>query len=64
MAIPDYQTLMLPLLKFASDQKEHSVQEAIKTLAIQFNLTEEEREMLPSGQQEIFLIVLGGQEHI
>jgi len=60
MAIPDYQTLMLPLLKFASDQKEHSVQEAIKTLAIQFNLTEEEkREMLPSGQQEIFFNRVG-----
>ncbi len=60
MAIPDYQTLMLPLLKFASDQKEHSVQEAIKALAIQFNLTEEEkREMLPSGQQEIFFNRVG-----
>lgn len=60
MAIPDYQTLMLPLLKFASDQKEHSIQEAIKSLAEQFKLTEEEkREMLPSGQQEIFFNRVG-----
>lgn len=27
MAIPDYQSLMLPLLRFASDGKEHSVGE-------------------------------------
>jgi len=25
MAIPDYQTIMLPLLKFASDGQEHSL---------------------------------------
>ncbi|MCK5708763.1 MAG: restriction endonuclease [Candidatus Aureabacteria bacterium] len=55
MPIPDYQTLMLPLLKFASDEKEHSLREAIDSLANQFDLTDEERkELLPSGQQEIF----------
>jgi len=55
MAIPDYQTVMLPLLKFAGDQKEHSLREAIDQLAEKFDLTEEERkELLPSGQQEIF----------
>ena len=60
MPIPDYQTLMLPLLKFAADQKEHSIQEAIKSLTEQFKLTEEEkREMLPSGQQEIFFNRVG-----
>jgi restriction system protein len=60
MAIPDYQTIMLPLLKFASDQKEHSVHEAIKILADQFNLSEEDKkEMLPSGQQEVFVNRVG-----
>ncbi len=55
MAIPDYQTVMLPLLGFASDQREHSLREAIDKLSEQFRLTEEERkELLPSGQQEIF----------
>jgi restriction system protein len=60
MAIPDYQTIMLPLLKFASDEKEHSIHEAIKLLADQFNLSPEERkELLPSGQQEVFVNRVG-----
>lgn len=55
MTIPDFQSLMLPLLRFASDQKEHSLREAIEFLADEFNLTSEERkELLPSGQQAVF----------
>lgn len=55
MAIPDYQSIMLPLLEFVGDKKEHSMREAYDTLAKRFELTEEERkERLPSGQQEIF----------
>lgn len=55
MAIPDYQSLMLPLLIFVSDNKEHSIHEAYKVLADQFKMTEDERkEMLPSGRQEVF----------
>lgn len=55
MAIPDYQTLMLPLLKFLKDRKEHSLQDAINFLGDYFKLSEDElREMLPSGQQEVF----------
>jgi restriction system protein len=60
MAIPDYQTIMLPLLKFSADQKEHSVHEAVKYLANEFNLSDDDRkEMLPSGQQEVFLNRVG-----
>jgi len=29
MAIPDYQAFMLPLLKYAADNQEHSINEAI-----------------------------------
>jgi len=55
MAIPDYQSIMLPLLKFAGDRKDHTLREAIDEVAKQFGLTEEERrELLPSGQQAIF----------
>lgn len=55
MAIPDFQTIMLPLLKFLGDKKEHSLREAIEYLADEFNLSEEERkELLPSGQQFTF----------
>lgn len=55
MAIPDYQSIMLPLLKFAGDKKEHSLREAITHLADVFGLTEEEqKELLPSGKQPTF----------
>ena len=55
MAIPDYQTIMLPLLKFAADRQNHSIQEAVDALADHFHLTEEElRELLPSGTQTVF----------
>jgi restriction system protein len=52
MPIPDYQSIMLPLLKFASDQKEHSLSEAIDHISKLYSLTlEEKRELLPSGSQ-------------
>jgi restriction system protein len=55
MAIPDYQAIMLPLLRFAGDGAEHSLREAIESLADEFKLSDEERrELLPSGQQEVF----------
>jgi restriction system protein len=55
MAIPDYQSIMLPLLKYAGDEEEHSLREAIEALAENFNLTDEEkRQLLPSGQQATF----------
>ena len=55
MAIPDYQSCMLPLLKFYADGQEHTFREAVEALATEFKLTDQERrEMLPSGQQEVF----------
>ena len=55
MAIPDYQTLMLPVLKLAFDGKEHKFSQAVEELANEFNLTTEERsELLPSGSQAVF----------
>lgn len=55
MAVPDFQSFMLPLLKFASDGKEHSQSEASESLSNHFSITESERrEMLPSGRQTRF----------
>jgi restriction system protein len=55
MSIPDYQSLMLPLLKTAADGKDHTKRDVLNELAGQFKLTEEERkELLPSGKQEVF----------
>lgn len=55
MAIPDFQSIMLPLLVFMSDGLEHSNQQVIDCLAAQFDLTEVDlNEMLPSGKQTTF----------
>lgn len=55
MAIPDYQTIMLPLLELSGDGKEHRLREAIDRLASEFRLSDEERKVLvPSGRQEVF----------
>ena len=54
MTIPDYQSIMLPLLKFAGDNQEHTIREAIDHIADTFKLTEQDRkEVLPSGSQYI-----------
>ncbi len=42
MAVPDYQSIFLPLLKACADGKEHSKKELLPVLAGQFELTESE----------------------
>ena len=55
MAIPDFQTLMRPLLEMATDGKEHTLAEAREKLAEGFKLTEEEiANLLPSGRTPRF----------
>lgn len=55
MPIPDYQTLMLPFLRIAGDGKEHRFRDAVESLAQEFSLTDEERNvMLPSGTAPLF----------
>lgn len=55
MAIPDYQSIMLPLLKLAGDQQEHKMKDITDELANQFGLTEDERQaQIPSGTQSLF----------
>jgi len=58
--IPDYQACMLPLLKFASDEKIHTLPEAVTHIANLFHLTEEEKkQMLPSGLQTVIFNRVG-----
>jgi len=55
MTIPDFQSIMLPLLQFSSDSKEHSLTEAKTHLASYFSLSDEElNEMLPSQRAKKF----------
>jgi len=54
MAVPDFQSIMLPLLKFCGDGKEHTNREAIDALAQEFGITDDEqKQLLPSGQQRV-----------
>ena len=60
MAIPDFQSLMLPLLKLASDGNAHYIHDAVKQLADDYSLSEEERtKLLPSGVEPIFFNRVG-----
>lgn len=53
--IPNYQAIMLPLLKTVQDGKEYKLNDVVELLADKFKLTEEERkELLPSGQTFLF----------
>ena len=55
MPIPDYQSLMLPLLQLTADGVDHKFREAVEQLAENFQLTESERsELLPSGTAFLF----------
>jgi restriction system protein len=50
MAVPDFQTLMLPLLKLAGDGEPHTTTEAIDRLAQQFRLSADDRaQVLQNG---------------
>ena len=55
MPVPDFQSLMLPMLKFAADGKEHTMQEARDGLAKTLGLSQSDLdERLPSGRQTTF----------
>ena len=43
MAVPDFQTLMLPLLKLTGDGQQHTFAEAVERLAQEFQLSEDDR---------------------
>ncbi|MFZ2492835.1 MAG: restriction endonuclease [Thermoanaerobaculia bacterium] len=50
--IPDFQSIMLPILRFAADGGEHALANARQELARAMNVSaEEQAELLPSGRQ-------------
>jgi len=54
MAIPNFQTLMLPVLRVAV-AGEIRISDAVEKLAVEFSLSPEERShLLPSGRQTTF----------
>ncbi len=55
MAVPDYQSLMLPSLRGMADGAEHSVAELRDAVAKDLGLSQEDLlELLPSGKQTLF----------
>jgi restriction system protein len=55
MPIPDFQSVMLPLITVLGDGQERNMRQVTDLLAESYHLTEKEREeLLPSGQQSIF----------
>src|SRR5699024_6782713 len=54
VTIPDYQTLMRPVLEYLADGGEHRLRDLKEAMADQFNLTAEERaQMTPSGRSRL-----------
>ncbi len=55
MALPDYQSLMLPLLRLSADGSTHKFSDAVDNLADELGLSYDDRtELLPSGLQPVF----------
>lgn len=54
MPIPDYQTIMLPILDIVSDGQPHFMRDVTNQIADKFGLSEEERQQrLQSGQETV-----------
>ena len=55
MAIPKYEDIMLPLLKFIADGKEYTKSEAINAMKNEFSISDSEMLiLLPSGRGRLF----------
>lgn len=55
MPIPDFQTVMLPLMQLISDGKIHQFRNAVESIGEHFKLTEAEKaELIPSGGSSVF----------
>ena len=55
MPIPDFQSMMRPLLQAHADGKEHINRDLVSQIAEQFGLSDEDRrELLPSGVARVF----------
>jgi hypothetical protein len=55
MAVPDFQSLMLPLLKLVSDGQQHTLAKAVERLAQEFQLSDDDRaQLLKSGQTRLY----------
>ena len=55
MAIPDFQTIMLPVLSLLGDRADHSLSECVEMIENKFNLTDEDKSVVnESGQRTVY----------
>ncbi len=55
MAVPDFESLLLPLLQITADRQEHRWRETVDELARRIGLSEADRKvLLPSGRKAMF----------
>jgi restriction system protein len=55
MPIPDFETIMRPLLMHLTDGRDHGTDDTFNALATHFALTEDEkRQLQPGGRQGLF----------
>ena len=54
MTIPDFQTLMRPILAYLADSQQKSTRAVVSAMSEEFGLTAEERaQMIPSGRANL-----------
>ena len=64
MAVPDFQTVMLPFLIFVKNGKEYNLTQLVDFLSEHFQLSEEERQKnLGSGVQTVIRNRAGWARH-
>ena len=55
MAVPDFQRMMLPLVRLAADGKPHTLAEAVEHVAKEFDVSDDDRaQLLASGQTRLY----------
>jgi restriction system protein len=55
MAVPDFQTRMLPLLKLTDDGQQHTYADSLEWLAQEFQFSDEDRnQLLKNGQTRLY----------
>lgn len=65
MPVPDFQSMMLPLLKLAADGDVHNIRDAVDKLANSFSLSNEEiSSLLPSGSPVFYNRVGWARTHL
>ncbi len=65
MAVPGYQEFMLPLLQLTGDGQEHTVAEAMRTIALEMNISDSDQQVeLASGQTRFYNRVIWAKTYL